>query len=796
MKEESHIDINELHQRDLYELEMYIEDFWNFLPIPVCYVNPLHIILSVDQEFEVFSGYNKFEIIGEKIDIILNSKKNSACLKKQIEKNKSISSEKSNFVKKDKNLVPVLLSVMIRKDEEKNFIGYFISFIDTSKSEQYKKKLEIQSKKLKKLDSLKNDFIANITHDFRSPLTAIYNIADLALNYTPNLDEENKTKYEIIYKASLQLKDSIDKLLELAKMDANFIKLSIQQIDITFVLNKIFDFYSSLLTTNKIKITKDIPVKKIGNIYTDIEKLKEIINNVLTNAIKFVSPDSGLITIKLTEQPDAILITIEDNGIGIENDYLLSIFNRFEQVHPGRNSPYQGTGIGLAYARQLTKYLKGEIWAESEGKGNGSRFIIKLKKGKKFYKKDDFNENQFDPPNNNKIKSLIQTEIEKKNDKTKYTINFSDFNKENEFNYKKSKILLIDDDKNILKILLQYLHSFGYKNFITTTDGKEGLELIFEYTPDIIICDYNMPNMKGDQLHSQLINNPKYKKIPFIFLSAFADEQLILKCREMGANAYLKKPIDDKLLRITLEEHLKAYFEYLKIFQLAIIDELTGIKNRRNIISLLESELAVRHYRDLSLIFLDVDNLKKINDKFGHQVGDRVLHAIGIAIKSSIRLYDKAGRYGGDEFIIILPNTNIHQAHQVAEKLNKVFRKTEIFHLDKLVPINASFGISSLKNNKAHIEQALGIEDLKNIYNINNIPGIDWTQIKKYQLQIAEILLNMSDTALYKSKKTICNNCEYVSTKSNLFMDDKCPKCASNDIQIGRNKITIYDNKM
>jgi diguanylate cyclase (GGDEF)-like protein len=653
--------------------------------------------------------------------------------------------------------------------------------------------LENANEKLKKLDELKNDFIANITHDFRSPLTSILNVAELALKFDKKLDDENRENYDLIYKASLRLKDSIDKLLDIAKMDAHGIKLKVKELDPVAFITKILDFYSSSVLGSDIKILRKLPANKINNFYTDAEKLEEIIDNIMSNAIKFRNPKKAMITCELKEKDNSVSICISDNGIGIQKDKLEMIFNRFEQAHNGRNSPYRGTGIGLAFAKQLVGYLKGNIWAESEGEGKGSKFFVEFKKGKEHFDKNDFSDEKGIQIKKKNVKALIELDIETRANEEKIVTYFTDLNKENEADYKKGVIIIIDDDRNVREIIIKYLKNYGYKNFITTSDGKLGLEAVYEYSPDLIICDYNMPNMKGDVFHNELIENPRYKEIPFIFLSAIADEDLMIERRQKGANAYLKKPIDEKLLIITVEENIKKYFEYLKVSKLATIDELTGLKNKRDIIENLERELAMRNYRDLSIIFLDLDNFKGINDEYGHQVGDQLLSSIGKLLKSSMRHYDIIGRYGGDEFVIILPDTGIKQAFNVTEILAKLLLNNKLMHDGKEISVSSSFGVASLKDNAKYIEKTLSIADLKNIYEINNAAQTDWQKIESVKFQISELLLKMADMALYKSKQTKCEKCGFVSQKPHDFINDRCPKCKSHQLIKGRNKVIAFE---
>lgn len=666
----------------------------------------------------------------------------------------------------------------------------------TMKLEQTKQYLVKTNKRLTKLDTLKNDFIANITHDFRSPLTAIYNIADLAIKFGVDDNKDNFNNYEIIYQAALRLKNSIDRLLELAKMDAQGLVLKIEKTDIFILMDTILDFYTSSTLGSNIKIIRKYSKTNINNFYTDTEKLEEVLHNILSNAVKFVNPDNGVITVEIINLKNIIKIIISDNGIGIPKNSLKNIFNRFQQAHhKGRNSPYGGTGIGLAFAKQLIQYLKGEIWAKSEGPGKGSKFTIALKKGEKiFNKKDSYfekNEKKID----SEIKTIIKSEIHKRLDKDKVVTYFTDLNNESEYNINKAKILVIDDDKNIREIIIKYLINFGYKNFIESSDGLMGLNAVYDYFPDLIICDFNMPNMKGDKFHDKLLDSPKYKNIPLIFLSAISDIDLIVERRMKGAADYLKKPIEEELLFLTVNHNLKKYFEYLKTFNLATIDELSGLYNKQEIKKQLKNRIFIREYRSLSLIFFDIDNFKNINDAFGHITGDKLIEKIGKIIKDSTRACDISGRYGGDEFIIILPDTDINQANIVAESIRKKIKTNKIKFNNKKNSNTASFGISSLIDNEQFICNKLKIDSLKKVYNLNDPKKINWNKIEKYKLQITDLLLYMADKALYNAKSFTCKDCGFTSLKLKDFNKKKCPKCKNANIISAKDKIVLFSSE-
>jgi diguanylate cyclase (GGDEF)-like protein len=656
------------------------------------------------------------------------------------------------------------------------------------------KELVIKNEELKKLDTMKNDFIANITHDFRSPLTAILNTVDLSLKFNTNLEPEHKKNYKIVYEASLRLRHSIDKLLDLAKMDAQGIQLDKTIIDIVSFLNSIINYFSSLLVNTNIKISNKIASVKNRFIYTDKDKLEEAIGNIISNAIKFTDQKKGIIEIGLRQEADSLLIAIGDNGVGIPHDKLSVIFDRFVQLHQGRDDIHGGTGIGLAYAKQLIGYLQGDIWAESAGMGKGAKFYIKLPLHKIAAEGKPAGGQQTDKviQPSRKIKKLLDITLQNKMKKNSLWLSCENLNTENEFDYKKGKILIIDDDENVSQIIKKYLEHSGYTNFLVTNSGKLGLNAVYENAPDIIICDYNIPDKKGNEIHDEIAVNPRFRHIPFIFLSAIADKKIIIERREKGASSYLKKPIDEQDLVLTVNLHLQKYYEYLKTLWLASMDELTGVFNRRQLLKRLTEELAVRKYRDMAVIFIDLDHLKEINDNYGHLCGDEILKETGSLFRATLREYDIPGRYGGDEFVIILPDTNIKQALHVAQMLQQQIAAGILQCSNSEIKSTLSIGISSLRDNKSYIKRKLGITSLKQVFDIKNPRKTDWKKIKVLKQKIADTLLEMADNALRRAKLIQCGVCGFFSEKEHVFVNGLCPKCGSRELTPGRNKICLF----
>lgn len=655
------------------------------------------------------------------------------------------------------------------------------------------KYLTERTQKLKELDELKNDFIANITHDFRSPLTVILNKSDILLK-TQELNEDVQRGIKTIISASYQLKSSIDKLLDLARMDSNGVNLKISKINPNDFLSSITDFYKSVVSHNNIKIIEKIPATNIDNFFSDREKLEQIINNIFSNALKFIDPDNGIIEISLQVTEEAVIFKIKDNGIGIEKESLNRIFEKFYQVQSSQNNKYKGTGIGLAFSYQLVHYLHGKISAQSDGNGKGAEFIVELPRGKDLYDKKLFTNTCIRHSDRKEIKNLIRENIIYKKNENQIREFSGKKNKHGEFDFQKGMILVIEDNEHIQNIIIEYLMLGGYKNIVIASNGKIGLDNIYHEKPDMIICDYNMPELKGDQLQEIIANNPNFNQIPFIFLSAVTNKATIIESKEKGAVAYLTKPIDEKELLINVEIHLKKYMEYKKTLKLATYDELTEVLNRRAVLNRLQSLLSVREYRNISLIFIDIDHFKLFNDQYGHQIGDEVLTQTGKTLNRLLRKYDVAGRYGGEEFLILLPDTSLEDAFKVADKIHKKIEHTTVYSAEhkKKLKISVSIGLSSLKEYSQYIEKQLKIDNLETLFSNGNIT--DHSIIPPYKERLQHLLVQMADTALYKAKSTICNNCKFSSLKPEDFINDSCSKCKSNNITHGRNKTVSFDS--
>lgn len=638
-------------------------------------------------------------------------------------------------------------------------------------SQQARLDLKDMNEKLQGLDKLKNDFIANITHDFRSPLTVVLNLADLAMKAGLS-QEENIEYFRLIYQSGLKQKGTIDRLLDLAKMDAQGITLQISRVELQRFLLDITNYFSSATANLGIKVHFVNPDHRIESVYTDQGKLEEIVTNIVSNAVKYVPVDTGEIRILLEDDAASVRIVVEDNGFGIEKDKLSAIFNRFEQAESGgRRSRVKGTGIGLAFAKQLTGYLHGRIWAESEGLGRGARFVIELKKGKDHFSRENIIEEPSRADQKPEWQSIFEMELQSKNRQRGIFEHIVNTDRSAVKDILQALILVVDDDPSNRKVIYEYLVLAGYRNIVLATDGIFGLEAVKKYQPDIIISDYNMPEMNGAEFHEKVIGTEASASIPFIFLSAITDKNVIIQRKSAGAIDYLNKPIEEKEFLAAVQTNIKRYWQYKETVAQANIDALSGLYNKREFFHQFQKHLGAKDFNDFSLIFMDVDHFKIFNDTYGHEAGDEVIRKVGRVLLNVLRTTDIIARYGGEEFIILLPETNMQGAMIAARKVHNIVQQSRVVHQGQNLSVTASLGVFHFLSSREELDRVMPFE-VSEAY--------------------MSLLVQCADKALYRAKTTVCLNCGLKSVKAELFENDVCSKCESDQLDKGRNKIVLY----
>lgn len=262
----------------------------------------------------------------------------------------------------------------------------------------------------------------------------------------------------------------------------------------------------------------------------------------------------------------------------------------------------------------------------------------------------------------------------------------------------RSNILLVDDNPDKLKLLEAALRLAGY-HVSTACDGEEALAVIDSFQPDLVITDVMMPRMNGYELVDRIRENPRTRFIPVIMQTAAGRRAGdLLRASEVGALGYITDPTDLDLLlartRTLLE--FKAYLDVCE--EAAFTDHLTGLANRRRFERQLDREVnrTLRYEHPFSLLMLDIDNFKQVNDNFGHNAGDDAIRRLSKVLQEGTRGIDLAARIGGEEFAILLVETPMESALEVADRLRVSIRSATIPLVGQ---ITASFGVAECPSN-------------------------------------------------------------------------------------------------
>ena len=256
------------------------------------------------------------------------------------------------------------------------------------------------------------------------------------------------------------------------------------------------------------------------------------------------------------------------------------------------------------------------------------------------------------------------------------------------------KILICDDEKSIRSVLKTILESEGYE-VVVATGGKEAIELFKKEPTSLIILDVSMPGMTGFEVMDKIRGYFGESYIPILFLTASIQIDDKLRALHSGAVDYLVKPVSPKELILRIQNFLEIKAKHDELKKEATFDWMTGALNRAHFVRKAKEELdkAVRNNFPLAFLLLDIDNFKNINDSKGHAAGDRVIREFAARIKKVIRNIDLFGRFGGDEFIIMLSHKTEKEAGRVAERLLGMLRKPIVFEKDR-IQASASIGIA------------------------------------------------------------------------------------------------------
>ncbi len=263
---------------------------------------------------------------------------------------------------------------------------------------------------------------------------------------------------------------------------------------------------------------------------------------------------------------------------------------------------------------------------------------------------------------------------------------------------RKPRVLLVDDQAIHLQVLHRAL-SADYQLFMATS-GPQALKVFRSQAPDLVLLDVVMPDVDGFEVLAQLKTNPETADIPVMFVTAHGGDEIETQCLQAGAVDFIPKPINTSVMKARVKTHLTLKFQSDFLRNMAFLDGLTGVSNRRQFDERLGVEWgrAQRNGTPLTLIMVDVDFFKAYNDHYGHQAGDDCLRQLGSVLKAALRRpTDLLARYGGEEFVCLLPDTSYEDGMDLAGRLQSAVAQQGTVHAFSAVApvVTISLGLAT-----------------------------------------------------------------------------------------------------
>jgi signal transduction histidine kinase/ActR/RegA family two-component response regulator len=378
----------------------------------------------------------------------------------------------------------------------------------------------------------KSLFLANMSHEIRTPMNAIIGMAHLALK--TELTNKQKDYIEKIHKAGLSLMGIINDILDFSKIESGKLELNIEEVNLFELIHHVIDIFKYHAELNKIDLIVNIDATVPNYVLVDSVRLKQILVNLIGNAMKFTKEGSVALNVSAVslenENQYHLKFLVKDTGIGIKDENHEKIFQSFIQEDNTITRKFGGTGLGLAITNQLLALMNSKLELNSHY-GEGSEFFFTVKLEKSNHKRDS-----------KYLDDNVEVEVEIPSIK----------------NLSNKKILVVEDNKiNMLLVKTLLKSILPGCSILEASDGKKAIKLYKKEKLDLILMDIQMPHKNGYETTAEIKQLKKYNNIPIIALTAGIMMGEKEKCLEAGMDDYVSKPI----IRSNLE---KVLFKWLK----------------------------------------------------------------------------------------------------------------------------------------------------------------------------------------------------------------------------------------
>ncbi len=408
--------------------------------------------------------------------------------------------------------------------------------IAVQQSRLYQKTRE-QAERLLELDKQKTEFFQNISHEFRTPITLIQGPLESAVASKEGLSYAQST---IALRNSRRLLRLVNQLLDLQRLDAGRMQPTFRKCDLVEFTSLIVESFRTYCEKKGLQLK--LKLGECPGVYLDMEKFDKVLYNLLSNAMKF-TPHGGTISVELASNNQKCILQVRDTGIGIVNEQLPYLFERFRQAEGSENRSYEGSGLGLALVKELVELHGGQVTVNSVY-GEGTTFTISLLAGSEHLPTDCVVDAPAELNINRASVELADLELVDIDETPTGAYEFTNATEVVPTGY---TILVVDDNPDLRGYVSGILRANGY-TVHTARNGAEGFKNAQKIQPSLIVTDLMMPLVTGLEMISMIRNDSKLKGTPVILLTAKIDEETRISGTELGADAYLAKPFNDREL--------------------------------------------------------------------------------------------------------------------------------------------------------------------------------------------------------------------------------------------------------
>ena len=525
----------------------------------------------------------------------------------------------------------------------------------------YAVELEKNNAELQKVNQLKDEFLANTSHELKTPLNGIIGIAESLIDgATGKLSQKTIFNLSLIVSSGKRLSQLVNDLLDFSQLKHKNIELKIQAVGMREITNVVLMLSQPLVGQKKLqlinKIDRDLPA-----VDADENRLQQILYNLVGNAIKFTP--SGTVEVTAIPVNSELEITVADTGIGIPADKLERVFESFEQADGSIAREYGGAGLGLAVTKQLVQLHRGRIWIDStQGFGSRVTFTLPLSKSKV----------ESRPPEQvSKVQALsvvIETPDDALLEQEELVPTFGAF-----------QILIVDDEPVNLQVLVNHLSLQNY-GITQAASGMEALEIIDQgFKPDIILLDIMMPKMTGYELCQKIRERFPANELPVVLLTAKNQVSDLVEGFSSGANDYLTKPVSKNELLARIKTHIR----------LAKINEAYGRFVPHEFLQFLEREsiidvqLGDQVQKEMTVLFADIRSFTNLSEKMSPKENFNFLNAYLSRVSPVIRKYHGfIDKYIGDAVMALFPQS-ADDAIQAAIEMQKQVSLYNVYRQEK-----------------------------------------------------------------------------------------------------------------